>query len=220
MANENNSVDKAEQNSRDRIALFVSLIFVFAIGFLGYRFLNNSNNVKTAFYNVNREASEITDTEANIIASSTKRDIELEVGEFEITPNTDDSVVLGTNVETNVETDNEVIEAELVTETQITKDVTEETTATTSTVVTTNDSSNTAQDTWTAKDYHSGEIQAGGNHTVQEGDTLWEIAEAAYGNGAEWTQILNANMEAIGQLPNGQQALIMPGQSLVIPQIN
>ena len=69
---------------------------------------------------------------------------------------------------------------------------------------------------WTATDYKQGDISIG-NYQVQAGDTLWEIAEAVYGNGAEWTRILNANASDIGYLPNGQQALIYAGQTLVLP---
>ncbi len=73
-----------------------------------------------------------------------------------------------------------------------------------------------ATSTWVANDYKSGDIKAG-SYTVKSGDTLWEIAEAAYGNGAEWTKILEANESTIGFLPNGSQALIVPGQVLVLP---
>lgn len=69
---------------------------------------------------------------------------------------------------------------------------------------------------WVATDYEQGDI-SGGSYTVQSGDTLWEIAEAKYGNGADWTKILDANASDIGYLPNGQQALIVPGQTLVLP---
>ena len=72
------------------------------------------------------------------------------------------------------------------------------------------------QTTWIANNYNSGDIQKG-SYTVKSGDTLWEIAEAVYGNGADWVKILNANSSSIGYLPNGQQALIMPGQILVLP---
>lgn len=69
---------------------------------------------------------------------------------------------------------------------------------------------------WVATDYHQGDI-TGSSYTVKSGDTLWEIAEARYGNGADWTKILDANSSNIGYLPNGQQALIVPGQTLVLP---
>lgn len=73
--------------------------------------------------------------------------------------------------------------------------------------------------TWTANDYKQGDIQAGTNYTVKQGDTLWEIAEAAYGNGTQWENIAQANSQSIDYLANGQQALIYSGQVLVIPQI-
>ena len=69
---------------------------------------------------------------------------------------------------------------------------------------------------WSATDYINGEITKG-KYEVSRGDTLWEIAEAVYGNGAQWTKILNANKSSIGFLKNHQQALIRPGQVLVIP---
>jgi len=69
---------------------------------------------------------------------------------------------------------------------------------------------------WVATDYEQGDI-SGSSYTVKSGDTLWEIAEAKYGNGADWTKILDANASDIGYLPSGQQALIVPGQSLVLP---
>ncbi len=69
---------------------------------------------------------------------------------------------------------------------------------------------------WTANDYQEGDI-TGEEYTVVEGDTLWEIAEARYGSGFEWTQIRDANSDQIGTLPNGTQALITPGQTLTLP---
>jgi len=70
--------------------------------------------------------------------------------------------------------------------------------------------------TWVATDYKQGDIKKP-NHTVKTGDTLWEIAEAVYGNGSQWTKILEANKSSIGFLPNGSQALIIPGQVLTLP---
>jgi nucleoid-associated protein YgaU len=69
---------------------------------------------------------------------------------------------------------------------------------------------------WVATDYQEGDI-GGDTHTVLNGDTLWEIAEAAYGDGFEWVKILEANADSIGYLPDGSQALIVPGQVLVLP---
>ena len=69
---------------------------------------------------------------------------------------------------------------------------------------------------WVANDYKQGDVK-GKSYTVVPGDTLWEIAEGAYGNGAEWTKILEANKASITLLPNGTQALIVPGQVLVLP---
>jgi nucleoid-associated protein YgaU len=49
-------------------------------------------------------------------------------------------------------------------------------------------------------------------YTVQSGDTLWKIAQEAYGNGAEYMKIFEANRD---QLDNPD--LIRPGQVLKIP---
>jgi nucleoid-associated protein YgaU len=48
---------------------------------------------------------------------------------------------------------------------------------------------------------------------VKEGDTLWGIAERAYGSGARYTEIFEANREVIED-PD----LIFPGQKLRIPR--
>lgn len=69
---------------------------------------------------------------------------------------------------------------------------------------------------WEATDYKQGDISKG-SYVVKSGDTLWEIAEAVYGNGAEWTKILAANSSNVGFLPSGEQALIVVGQTLVLP---
>ncbi|OIP97728.1 hypothetical protein AUJ94_01895 [bacterium CG2_30_40_12] len=68
---------------------------------------------------------------------------------------------------------------------------------------------------WKANDYKSGDIK-GGTYTVVKGDTLWEIAQAKYGDPYMWTKIRDANTGSIGQLANGNP-LITPGQILVLP---
>ncbi len=75
----------------------------------------------------------------------------------------------------------------------------------------------TMESTWVANDYQKGDIISDSSYTVKSGDTLWEIAEAVYGNGYEWTKLLEANSTEIGFLPNGSQALIVTGQVLVLP---
>ncbi len=70
--------------------------------------------------------------------------------------------------------------------------------------------------TWTARDLAPNSI-GNGSYTVQAGDTLWEIAEARYGSGFDWGKILEANKDIVGFLPNGSQALIEVGQTLVLP---
>lgn len=69
---------------------------------------------------------------------------------------------------------------------------------------------------WTANDYVNGDITEK-PYTVKSGDTLWEIAEGVYGDGSLWVNILQANADDVGFLPNGSQALIFPGQVLQIP---
>ncbi|MFH1895864.1 MAG: LysM peptidoglycan-binding domain-containing protein [bacterium] len=69
---------------------------------------------------------------------------------------------------------------------------------------------------WTANDIAASSI-SGGNYTVKSGDTLWEIAEGRYGSGFEWGKIKDANSDSVGFLPNGSQALIVPGQVLSLP---
>ena len=81
---------------------------------------------------------------------------------------------------------------------------------------TTMNNATTTDSTWTANNYNKGEIK-GTSYTVKRGDTLWEIAEGAYGDGHMWTKILEANKANIKYLPNGQQSLIVTGQTLVLP---
>jgi nucleoid-associated protein YgaU len=78
------------------------------------------------------------------------------------------------------------------------------------------DSSVSTSTTWVANDYVKGDITEK-PYTVKSGDTLWEIAEGTYGDGSLWVNILQANADDVGFLPNGSQALIFPGQVLQIP---
>jgi len=73
---------------------------------------------------------------------------------------------------------------------------------------------NTAE-VWAANDYKAGDI-TGNTYTVVRGDTLWEIAQARYGDPYMWTKIRDANTDKVGQLSNGNP-LITPGQVLILP---
>jgi len=53
----------------------------------------------------------------------------------------------------------------------------------------------------------------GSNYTVQQGDTLFSIAQQAYGDASEWQKIYTANARVIGGDPN----LIRIGEVLYIP---
>lgn len=78
------------------------------------------------------------------------------------------------------------------------------------------DSTDQAQTSWVATDYQYKDIPIG-TYIVRTGDTLWELAEGAYGDGTKWRLILQANSKSIGFLPNGTQAKILPGALLIIP---
>ncbi|MBS9721017.1 5'-nucleotidase C-terminal domain-containing protein [Tianweitania sp. BSSL-BM11] len=54
---------------------------------------------------------------------------------------------------------------------------------------------------------------AGGRHTVVKGDTLWDIAEAAYGDGSQWRRIQRAN-------PGLRTQRLIVGTELQIPGMN
>jgi len=56
------------------------------------------------------------------------------------------------------------------------------------------------------------EVPAPQTYTVEEGDSLWAIAERFYGDGNQWGRIAEANAEQVPD-PN----VIQPGQVLVIP---
>ena len=57
----------------------------------------------------------------------------------------------------------------------------------------------------------------GSNYTVQQGDTLSEIAQKAYGDANQWQTIYNypANKQVIGSNPN----VLRPGEVLFIPPV-
>lgn len=50
-------------------------------------------------------------------------------------------------------------------------------------------------------------------YVIEKGDTLWKIAEKAYGNGAKYTAIVEANKEVIKDADK-----IFPGQKIRIPK--
>jgi nucleoid-associated protein YgaU len=56
-------------------------------------------------------------------------------------------------------------------------------------------------------------VETTGNVTIQPGFTLWELAEAKYGNGSQYIQIFEANSELIKD-PN----MIFPGQIFALPE--
>ncbi|MBU0653727.1 MAG: peptidoglycan-binding protein LysM [Gammaproteobacteria bacterium] len=58
--------------------------------------------------------------------------------------------------------------------------------------------------------------QIGGDdefYVIKKGDTLWEIAENAYGNGSKYTKIVEVNREVIKDADK-----IFPGQKIRIPK--
>lgn len=69
---------------------------------------------------------------------------------------------------------------------------------------------------WKPTVYDAGDI-INKTYTVQYGDTLWWIANAYYGNPYDYGKIIAANFYQIGFLPDGEHALIYPGQVLNLP---
>ncbi|MBB4374243.1 hypothetical protein GGD63_007072 [Bradyrhizobium sp. cir1] len=55
--------------------------------------------------------------------------------------------------------------------------------------------------------------EAGGSRVISRGDSLWALSRLAYGDGARYAVIFNANRDKIRN-PN----LIYPGQTFVLPQ--
>jgi Dyp-type peroxidase family len=62
----------------------------------------------------------------------------------------------------------------------------------------------------------AGPVTPGKNYTVQAGDSLFSIAQRAFGNGADWPLIYDANKQTIGPNPN----VIRIGEVLVIPTLS
>ncbi|WP_426612761.1 LysM peptidoglycan-binding domain-containing protein [Bradyrhizobium sp. McL0616] len=61
--------------------------------------------------------------------------------------------------------------------------------------------------------FNGAPAEAGGSRVVSRGDSLWTLSRLAYGDGARYAVIYNANREKIHN-PN----LIYPGQIVVLPQ--
>jgi nucleoid-associated protein YgaU len=59
----------------------------------------------------------------------------------------------------------------------------------------------------------TGTAEAGSSRVISRGDSLWALSRLAYGDGARYSVIFNANREKIHN-PN----LIYPGQTVVVPQ--
>ncbi|MDD1536586.1 MULTISPECIES: LysM peptidoglycan-binding domain-containing protein [unclassified Bradyrhizobium] len=60
---------------------------------------------------------------------------------------------------------------------------------------------------------HTVPAEAGGSRVISRGDSLWALSRLAYGDGARYAVIFNANRDKISN-PN----LIYPGQTFVVPQ--
>lgn len=59
---------------------------------------------------------------------------------------------------------------------------------------------------------------AGKEYVVQEGETLWDIAEKAYGDGFKWTDIAAANdLSGTGVVETGQK-ISLPSVEVYVPQ--
>ena len=68
----------------------------------------------------------------------------------------------------------------------------------------------------TAKEKQMDQATPGSNYTVQQGDTLFSLAQQAYGDSTKWQVIYNANKQVIGDDPNR----LVPGEVLSIPALS
>jgi len=190
------------KESRDGLALILGGIFILGLVFATYTYFNKSSEVQNT--ELSSEESSILDKLKNIISSNTVRE-EGEQGEE--------------GKEEQGETKEKAEEGQAQEKDEIVE--TPGKNGSISDLGTggpTNGTDKTAfsELAWTPNDYTQGDI-SGSSYTVKSGDTLWEISEGVYGSGFEWTKILDANKEAVGFLPNGSQALIVPGQVLSLP---
>lgn len=64
-----------------------------------------------------------------------------------------------------------------------------------------------------AEVFNAAPAEAGGSRVISRGDSLWALSRLAYGDGARYAVIFNANRSKIHN-PN----LIYPGQTFVLPQ--
>jgi LysM repeat protein len=65
------------------------------------------------------------------------------------------------------------------------------------------------------KEIFMANVIPGSTYTIQQGDSLFSIAQQAYGDGNQWQKIYDANKQVIGDDPN----LIRPGELLLIPAL-
>lgn len=219
------------------VAAVVALLFVVATGYFAFNYFNNvtsettdgENNIAQTINLQNilgrtQPATETNSEESDIIASSTVREDETTAteqnnGQVAGTENSTDTNVAEPTITITptpapTPTPTVVAQNPVTPTTESTGTVEQDNSTTTTETVTQNNS----QTTYSGglNDYQPGDI-SGSSYQVQSGDTLWEIAEAVYGNGADWVQLLNANSNDVGYLANGSQALIVPGQVLTIP---
>lgn len=185
-----------DENAKDGLALVVGGLFILALVFAAYNYF--SKGAKTTDLAKNGESINLVEESKN--DASKEKGTDSTQGDVNGNGATDDK---SGDTTTNPQTDTPK------------NDVAYGTGGTTDPSLQVADSS-AAYAVWTANDYKQGDIKSG-NYTVKSGDTLWEIAEAVYGNGAEWGKVLEANKANVGFLSNGSQALIMPGQVLVLP---
>lgn len=196
--NPNSSVDQTP--AKNTLAALVALVFVLTTGYLAFNYFNKT------ILNVNETSKETREaTEKQTNNGNTDQNEEGKINDTQVVQeganDEEGEILTGANtVRTEEPADSETENVDNNTNsTQIPNEQIASDTA-----------------SWRANDYKQGDINKG-QYEVQQGDTLWEIAEAAYGNGADWVNILQANADSIGTLSSGQQALIVPGQVLTLP---